>query len=72
MSEAFSFPEGTRLAPRSDVPLNVGTFSVEEIAEANRRHDRHYGFNLSQNNHAYTNLMRFPESVLGPLDWEAS
>ena len=32
---AFSFPDDTRrLPPRDEAPLNAGTFSVEEIAEA--------------------------------------
>lgn len=72
MKSGFSFGENEHPLEPPPVPLNVGVFSVADIAEANRRHDRHYGFNLSQNNHAYTNAFRLPESVLGELDWEAS
>ena len=67
---AFSFPDDTRrLPPRDEAPLNAGTFSVEEIAEANQRHDRIYGWSHGEPTH-YTNLLRHPESVLGELDWD--
>ena len=49
---------------KNDVPLEVGIFTSQDILEANRRHDRQYGWSLQQPN-SYTNLARFPETVTG-------
>jgi hypothetical protein len=49
---------------KTNVPLEVGTYSSVDIEQANRRHDQSYGWSF-QNTHAYSNLARFPETVTG-------
>lgn len=58
-------------AKEDDVPLNTGTFTKEDILEANRRHDHHYGWSL-RFSRVYTNLARLPETTVGRLPWDQS
>lgn len=48
---------------------SAGVFSTEGILEANRRHDRHYGWSFEFPS-LYTNLARLPETTIGRPDWE--
>lgn len=45
-----------------------GIFTPMEIDEANRRHDRTYGWSFLWPG-IYTNALRLPETVVGKLDW---
>lgn len=47
----------------------AGVFTPEEILEANRRHDRYYGWSFEFPS-LYTNLARLPETTLGRPGWE--
>jgi hypothetical protein len=65
----FSFFQTVRSKRKSeDVPLNTGVFSQEDIAEANRRQ---YGWS-NKFSSVYTNIGRFPETVIGRLTWDQS
>ena len=74
----FSFLETAHMEPRARRrrPLlyalreaETGVFSPEQIAEANDRHDRHYGWSILYPG-CYFNYGRLPETVIGPLPWE--
>ena len=52
-------------AKREDYPLVVSAFCVEDILEANRKHDSFYGWSYVFPN-LYMNQFRFPESVTCP------
>ena len=54
------------VSSEEELPSGSGVFTDEELREANARHDRYYGWSPSCPN-AYTNLDRFPETVIG--DW---
>jgi hypothetical protein len=53
----------TPLIRRDDGPLVCDVFSVEEIHEANMRHDRIYGWSKRWPT-IYTNRRRLPETAL--------
>jgi hypothetical protein len=58
----------SNLKQRQETPLMVGAFTVQEILDANRRHDLQYGWN-SRFPTIYTNAFRLPETVAGRLPW---
>ena len=48
------------------IDQSSGAFTAKQVADANRRHDRYYGWDI-QWPMAYTNAFRLPESVLGDI-----
>ena len=67
----FPFLSTVRAKQPEDVPLNTGVFTAADIAATNRAHDRRYGWS-PRFSRVYTNLARFPETVIGQLDWNQS
>ena len=57
-----------RRALKAEEPLVTSRFSEAEILEANRHHDRHYGWTGLYPG-IYTNAGRLPETVSGDLGW---
>ena len=66
----FSFGR-SKLYVHSNPEETSGAFTAAEIAEANFRHDRFYGFTVYYPN-VYSNVQRFPETVIGSIEdyWE--